>query len=269
MPYYGGKSPRAQVGPWIAALLPHTWRQTYVEPFAGMLGVLLCRAPCECELANDLDGDVTNWWKQVRDNPDEMTRRMRLTPISRRIFEESLALLKCDGGSDLDRAVAFQCVVTQSVTQAVHRTHWSPRFLEEPTGSYWEVIRTLATRLSKVQLECRPAEEILDRVKDLERAVVYCDPPYLISATATYVNNGAYDQARTAELLLAQRGFAAVSGYVGDGWDDLLPGWARLDKGVKYRGIGKSEYKSRGGGNKLRVESLWVNKPPMGTRVLF
>ena len=99
--YYGGKSPLGQVGPWIAGNLPHQWKQTYVEPFAGMLGVLLCRAPCKVEVANDLDGDVFNWWRQVRDNADELTRKIKYTPLSRLAFDESLALLEGGGGSDL------------------------------------------------------------------------------------------------------------------------------------------------------------------------
>ena len=48
-----------------------------------------------------------------------------------------------------------------------------------------------------------------------------------------------------------------MSGYIDDGWDDLL-GWARHDKMVPFRGFGKKAKDNRKA--KSRVESLWINK---------
>ena len=224
------------------------------------------QSPSECELANDLDGDVANWWRQVRDNTDELVWKTSCTPASRTLFDESLALLEGGGGSALDRAVAFQCVVTQSVTNSRHGVAWAPKYGNRKYRDSWAVLGPLAARIWNLQLECRPAEEILDRAKDVERAVVYCDPPYAGAVTTPYVNKGAYDQKLIAKLLLAQRGFAAVSGYEADGWDELLPGWERFDKAVPFRGICDASILR--GEQKRRVESLWVNKPLTGTQEL-
>ena len=274
LPYYGGKN---WIAPWIAARLPHTWRQTYVEPFAGMLAVLRCRQPCITEIANDVDGHVVNWWMQLRDNTEELIHKTWNTPHSRKIFDDSKALLlngdKAASASDLDRAVAFQCVLLQSMTASVYDGSWFIRYSSSPDVGKRphktpDMMRALADRIRHVQFECRPAEEILDRAKDEERAVVYCDPPYVSTDTAHYLNDGKYDQDRVAKLLRAQKGFAALSGYVADGWDDLLSGWRRFDKDVPYRGIG--EFMDKQANRKQRrVESLWVNKPVTGTRGLF
>ena len=68
----GGKSSKSisQTGAWIAGLLPPPEkRQTYLEPFCGMLGVLLQRSPPGHEIVNDADGAVINWWRTVRTQP--------------------------------------------------------------------------------------------------------------------------------------------------------------------------------------------------------
>ena len=60
MLYAGTKSGRSALGlgHWIAGQLPQSEQQTYVEPFAGMLGVLLARPRSQLEIVNDLDERV-------------------------------------------------------------------------------------------------------------------------------------------------------------------------------------------------------------------
>ena len=72
--YYGGKSEKFRngngAGPWIAKMLPY--RRMYVEPFAGMLGVLLQREKSRIELVNDRDGMISAFWECIRDYPDKL-----------------------------------------------------------------------------------------------------------------------------------------------------------------------------------------------------
>src|SRR4051794_6683840 len=76
--YYGGKTTLADR---IASLLPaHTH---YVEPFAGSLAVLLAKSRSKMETVNDLDQDLMTFWRVLRDQPDELARRMTLTPHAR------------------------------------------------------------------------------------------------------------------------------------------------------------------------------------------
>ena len=41
--YYVGKLPYGRLAPWIAGILPSRRDSCCIEPFAGMLDVLLCR----------------------------------------------------------------------------------------------------------------------------------------------------------------------------------------------------------------------------------
>ena len=79
--WVGGKSAASALGTgkWITSLLPYD--RTYAEPFAGMCGVLLQRFPSAEEIVNDLDERVVNWWRVVRDRPDEIQRLIMIDEI--------------------------------------------------------------------------------------------------------------------------------------------------------------------------------------------
>jgi DNA adenine methylase len=69
-PYFGGKST-------VASMI---WERfgnvaNYVEPFAGSLAVLLSRPhPPKIETVNDKDGFIANFWRAVRNAPDEVAK---------------------------------------------------------------------------------------------------------------------------------------------------------------------------------------------------
>ncbi len=78
--YWGGKSPYDRgTGRWIANLLPNVPGHTYCEPFAGMLGGLLQRERASREIINDLNGDIANFWRVLRDRPAELHLRRGLS----------------------------------------------------------------------------------------------------------------------------------------------------------------------------------------------
>ena len=59
MSYYGSKG--GDKSAWIAGLLPHEQKTTYIEPCGGMGRVLLHRAPVNNEMLNDKNGRLINW----------------------------------------------------------------------------------------------------------------------------------------------------------------------------------------------------------------
>ena len=66
-PWYGGKRRWAEdVATRFGEL------KVYVEPFAGSLAVLLATPPRPRELVCDLDGVVCNFWRAVRQYPEEV-----------------------------------------------------------------------------------------------------------------------------------------------------------------------------------------------------
>ena len=58
----------------------------YCEPFAGSAAVLLNRDPAAVETYNDIDGEVVNFFRVLREDPEELTRLIKFTPFSREEF---------------------------------------------------------------------------------------------------------------------------------------------------------------------------------------
>ncbi len=58
----------------------------YVEPFGGGAGVLLRKERCNTEIYNDLDKEIVNLFRAVRDNGDALRKKLELTPYSREEF---------------------------------------------------------------------------------------------------------------------------------------------------------------------------------------
>ena len=79
--WYGGKFSHLD---WLLPLLSSCHH--YCEPFAGSAAVLLNRNPSPIETCNDLDGEIVNFFRVLRDNHEALTRGIGLTPFSREEF---------------------------------------------------------------------------------------------------------------------------------------------------------------------------------------
>ena len=248
------------MGRWIASVLPYDPGGLYVEPFAGMLGVLLQRPRAATELVNDLNGRVVNWWKCLRDEPEELLRRVELTPNARDEFVGALSRL--DSGTSVDRAAAFTTVVMCSIRSSDNSgsSDWKRTFdrASRSGAATVERLERVAERIRDVQIENRDAVELLDRVRGYENAVVYVDPPYPSAAQNLYQNTR-FDRWALTEVLSEQLGRVAISGY-GDEWDRL--DWERSSKVVQRMTPGT-------GAGEDRVEVLWTNFDPAQQLEIF
>ncbi|WP_205127326.1 DNA adenine methylase [Okeania hirsuta] len=99
--WYGGKFNHLD---WLLPLLPET--QHYCEPFGGSAAVLLNRKPSDVETYNDLDGEVVNFFRMLRDSQEELIQAIALTPFSREEFKIALTP-PTEQISDLERARRF------------------------------------------------------------------------------------------------------------------------------------------------------------------
>ena len=258
LPWVGGKSAHGATGPWVCSLLPWFKQSVYVEPCGGQAGVMLQRLPVLVEIYNDLDGNAVNWFRQAREQTEELIRLLELTPHAREEYDSALRSLAEGVECPLESARCWTVAVWQSLSHAPPPANhgWSMRYTASSMAGlkdgYWrEKIAAIAERMRNVQLENRPAEKLLKRTACVSEAVIYVDPPYP-TASDFY---GRIDTDLLAELLLAQEGLVAVSGY-GDEWDAL--GWMR------------HECPSVHGGRKTvrnwdatqRQEILWTNYDP-------
>jgi len=259
-PYYGSKSKNQPLGRWIISMLPWDYMSTYCEPFAGMLGVLLGRQPVASEIINDLDGNLVNWWRCVRDEQDELARLIGLTPWSREVLKEMTEIVQ-NPPADIPpvrRALALHVLLEQGLfKRMVGNTTWRMKVQPEGASSVrnWtgEEIYPLAKRLRNVLIENRDALDVIKRVGDEPGAVIYCDPPYPTAHTLQYKHRE-IDVDLFVSVLRGVKARVAISGY-GNEWDAL--GWDRHEKAASASII-KGREVSAG----ARTEVLWVNYTP-------
>jgi DNA adenine methylase len=84
--WYGGKYSHLD---WLLPLLSKTTH--YCEPFGGSAAVLLNREPSPVETYNDIDGQVVNFFRVLRDQKDQLIEAIGLTPFSREEFRIAIA----------------------------------------------------------------------------------------------------------------------------------------------------------------------------------
>lgn len=256
--WYGGKFSHLD---WLLPLLPECHH--YCEPFAGSAAVLLNRPPSPVETYNDLDGEVVNFFRVLRDQSDELIRRIGLTPFSREEFSIACEPYPDDIG-DIERARRFFIRARQvrtGLAQTASLGRWANCRNTTRAGmsgvvSRWlgsvEALPGIAERLLRVQIENRPALELIGLYDD-KGTLFYCDPPYVHDSrgdTKAYGYELTDAQHETlAEKLRSIKGMAAVSGYRSDLYETLFKGWTRIDSPIKQTHSVKQP----------RQESLWIN----------
>ena len=94
-----------------------------------------------------------------------------------------------------------------------------------------EWIVNIAERLRTVQIENRPALEVMGRF-DYEDVFMYLDPPYLLSVRSGEQYKHEMSDADHEEMLLKaleSKAKIMISGYASEMYDDYLRGWSRLE----------------------------------------
>lgn len=241
--WYGGKFSHLD---WLLPLLPPT--EHFCEPFGGSAAVLINRDPSPVETYNDLDGEVVNFFRVLRENPKELIKAIGLTPFSREEFEYAIKHEEDKGLSDLERARLFFVRARQvrtGLAQKASSGRWANCKLTSRAGMSGAVSRWLgsidglpeiAKRFVRVQIENAPAVEVIKRY-DSSDTLFYCDPPYPHDSRGD-INAYKYEMDGKAHSELAKelksvKGLVAISGYESSLMSKLYKRWHKVVGPVK------------------------------------
>lgn len=260
--WYGGKFSHLD---WLLQLLPKT--RHFCEPFGGSAAVLINREPSPVETYNDLDGEVVNFFRVLRDRKDELIEKIGLTPFSREEYMRAIRMKGNPNLSDIERARLFYVRARQTRTglaQSATPGRWAHCRLTSRAGmagavSRWlgavESLSLIAQRLLRVQFENSPATEVIKRY-DSPVTLFYCDPPYPHESRG---DSNAYafemtdeEHRELAKILHSVEGKVALSSYDCNLMRKLYGDWKRIDASEKFCHSVKQ----------LRKESLWINYGP-------
>ncbi|SNY53417.1 DNA adenine methylase, partial [Pseudooceanicola antarcticus] len=183
------------------------------EPFVGMGGVFLRRTwKPKCEVANDLNGEITNLFRILQRHYPQLMDVMRFQITSRREFER-LRAQDPAGLTDLERAARFLYLQRLAFGGQVGGVFGvaSDRGGRFSLARLEPLLEAAHERLDGVIFENLDWKDLLQRY-DSSQALFYLDPPYWGGENDYGKGLFARDQfAEMAELLAGIKGAFILS----------------------------------------------------------
>lgn len=258
--YHGGKF---RLSSWIRGFFPP--HQVYVEPYGGAGSILMTKEPAYAEVYNDLDGDVVNFFRVLRDPVQRanLCELMALTPFSRQEFED--AYEPTEDPVERARHLAIRAGMGYGSSGGTKENtgfridsgrKWSTDFAQ--WQKYPEVIASVGDRLAGVLIENRPATSVMMQ-HDAPTTLHYVDPPYLFSTRNGYqwTSDKYYrhemtdwDHMNLLGALKNLEGMVILSGYHSEMYAAELKDWTEYS--CNSRGNARR-------GTKINREVIWMN----------
>ena len=239
----------------LAELIPP--HHSYLEPYFGSGALLFNKAPSDIETVNDLGSDVTTLFRCIQKDPERLARLVMTTPFSREEYDKQFI----DTGqaiSEFEKAAGF--LIRMWMAHGSRNDKYKAGWKYDAAGrekmySLWnwyrlpEWIIEIAERLRQVQIENRPALEVIRRFNN-PAVFMYLAPPYLLNTRAKkqYIHEMEdSDHENLLQTITQSQAKIMISGYDSDMYNEHLAGWK------------KEYFQSFAEGRKPRMEIIWMN----------
>ncbi|ENU24231.1 hypothetical protein F993_01547 [Acinetobacter proteolyticus] len=254
--YHGGKF---RIADWIISYFPR--HKTYVEPFGGGGSVLLCKEPSQIEVYNDLDGEVVNLFRVLRNTEHrlQLEKQLYLTPFARAEFHLAYEDTNCPVEQARRMIVRAQmgfgsAGATKGSTGFRMAGGRQKNYEIQLWDQYPNRLAEYAQRLKRVLIENQEAAKIIS-LYDNEDTLFFVDPPYVRSTRTANVVAYRYemsdgDHIELLDQLNQVKGKVLITGYEHEIYNEKLSHWKKLTKRVQASG-------KMGGVS--RQECLWIN----------
>lgn len=267
-PYKGGKHYMSKYILEIVDLYKYDY---YIEPYVGS-GTIFFYNACEgynkktVVILNDINSTITNFYKVLRDNPEELLHKIKYTPFSREEFEEAVDNLHNNNVSDLERARVFYYIIHTKMMQSdleniSHHNFATIRNNHRVTDLYNKLdkLNIFNKFLQNTLIENKDGIELLEywlkRIED-KTTFIYLDPIYLYSDYK--VTNDTY-HVKLLELLNKYKDKSnihiMISSYNSELYKLILKDWhiKKIDAAVGSSSFVKDKVQKRA------TECIWSN----------
>jgi DNA adenine methylase len=205
IPWIGGK--RRLADRLIPQFPPHT---CYVEVFAGGAALYFLRPPADVEVINDINGDLVNLYRVVKNHLEEFVRQFKYALSSREVFKW-LQDTPPDTLTDIQRAARFFYLQHHCFGGKVEGQNWGTA-TTAPAVNLLRLEENLSAahlRLSQSFIEHLDWSKCIERY-DRPHTFFYLDPPYW--ETAGYgVDFGLDQYEKMAGMMRSLKGRAIIS----------------------------------------------------------
>ena len=244
-------------------LPPHN---AWVDALCGSAALTLAKSPAPIEIINDINGEIINFFEQLRKHPEKIYSMLDFTPYAR----EELKKARENGGriSQIERARRFIVSSMMSINGMFgdHRGGFSysnsyARSGMEARVSRWNNmplrLQFVVERLKNVRIENKDARTLVKAFVKRPATLMYLDPPYLAKRSKGYdfdqTNEKFHEE--LLDLACTAKCMILISGYDNPLYKKYLKskfGW----KTVKI-----STHTQGSNGKRMeRIEYLWQNE---------
>lgn len=176
--YYWGKQMMLKN---ILPLIPD--HQIYVEPFFWGGSVYRAKAPAPCEVINDVNMNVVNFYQVLKSRSKKLEAKIKETLLSRETYKKAMLIYDCPrlfADDKVTRAWAFRISVSQGYLNKIW-SRWYDREKRSALNFQNKVDAfgiNLAQRMKYTQIESADGCKVI-KSRDTENTFFYCDPPYI------------------------------------------------------------------------------------------
>jgi DNA adenine methylase len=170
----------------------HEKSRYYVEPFAGSAALFFRLAP-EAGTLGDLNGQLINALRYVRDEPHEVHLRLSRFERSREAYYRIRAVFNQSKRFGLDEAVSF-IYLNRNCFNGLWRTNLAGKFNVPFGGSEMgdyppiDLLLTCSKLLKSVKIRHQDFRKTIDQAG--QNAFIYADPPYFTASERVFVEYG-------------------------------------------------------------------------------
>lgn len=262
--YIGSKEWMADI---IAQYMPANM-ETFVDGFFGSGGLFFSRYRwAECEIINDLNGDVINFFRVLRDKPKRLIEALQLTPHSRIETRESGKIMSATR-NEIKRALYFFVRANQSF--AASTRGWRMPTANKNIAGEWRnktdpvTLYRIAERLTRASIECNPAIQLIKQYRN-KQTFFYLDPPYLNVQWEGSAKYNGYsmkeaDHQELIEAVLCSPSMFIISGYDHPLYNQLTDqGYRKIQVPAQVGAINQTQRRKNADINTARTEILWIS----------
>lgn len=239
----------------IISIMPE--HKIYIEPYFGSGAIFFNKELCNNSILNDLDSNVVNLFKVIRNNPEELALLVEFTPYSR---EEYLNSDISEDDNDIDKARKFlvRSNMARGATQS-YKPGWRNAGLKESLTKKSRVTREwnkipksileASEKLKNAEIENVDAAKLIKKYNH-EDCLFYIDPPYLLNTRGGKYYKQELTEIEHIKLLQVLQDHKAkiiLSGYDSQLYNEYLKDWRR----ISFTSINENKDK--------KVECLWIN----------
>lgn len=265
--YFGSKHRIAL--PLIKYIPPHN---AWVDAFCGSAAVTFAKSPAPIEIINDVNGEIVNFFRQLRKNGPELCREIAMTPYARdelfsaRSHKKNLSSLERARRFLVSSMMAINGIFGEEKGGFSYSNSYVRSGKEARVSRWYNLplrLEAIVERLRNIRIENKDARDLIKSFLKRPATLLYLDPPYLAERTQGYEfdqNNKKFHK-ELLKLVCKAKCMVMISSYDSELYESILTsklGWEQVKIATHTQGSN--------GKRMTRTEILWLNKSCLEAR---